>query len=132
MPVAAPTATLIAQIPSPGGRRVRVRLAANGAASMTLIAPPEAGLHAAGSGSFMRRFGQGEATGKYYVRCVGRACDGAEIDLVIGTAQPVELTIVGTRSGLPDAAAPLVRARPGTARAQYGADATIAIGRTRL
>ena len=35
----------------------------------------------------------------------------------IGGAEPVEFTIVGTRSGLPPAAAPLVRARPATARA---------------
>jgi len=51
---------------------------------------------------------------------------------VIGGATPVDVTIVGTRSILPEIAAPLVRARPATARAQYGPDATIAIGRTRL
>ena len=132
VPVAAPTATLIAESPSPGGRRVRVRLESNGAEAIALIAPPEAALRGAGNGAFMRRFGRGEATGKYYIRCIGRACDGAEIDIVIGSARPVEFTIIGTRSGLPGVAAPLVRARPIAARAQYGADATIAIGRTRL
>ena len=131
-PVAAPRATVIAQIPFRGGRRVRLRLAPNGAEAVALVAPPGAELHGAGNGAFMRRFGQGAASDKYYVRCVGRACDGAEIDIVIGTARPVELVIVGTRSGLPGAAAPLVRARPATARAQYGPDATIAIGRMRL
>jgi hypothetical protein len=130
--VAAPTATVVAQRPIAGGRRVRVRLAANGAETIALIAPSGAALRGAGHGPFMRRFGRGQASDKYYVRCIGRACDGAEIDIVIGSAQPVDFTIVGTRSGLPAAAAALVRARPATSRAQYGPDATIAIGRMRL
>jgi len=131
-PVTAPTATVVAQRPIEGGRRIRIRLAMNGAEAVALIAPADTPLRGAGNGVFMRRFGRGEATDKYYVRCVGRACEGAEIDIAIGEARPVEFTIVGTRSGLPPAAAPLVRARPATARAQYGPDATIAIGRTRL
>lgn len=132
VPLAAPTATLVARQAIAGGRRLRLRLAANGAESIALIAPPEARLRAAGAGAFFPRFAQGAADGKYVLRCVGRACDGAELDLVIGTARPVEFTIVGTRSGLPSAAAPLVRARPANARAQYGPDATIAIGRMRF
>ncbi|HYN47068.1 MAG TPA: M20/M25/M40 family metallo-hydrolase, partial [Allosphingosinicella sp.] len=132
VPVRAPTATLVAQQEIEGGRRIRVRLAMNGAEAVALIAPADTPLRGAGNGVFMRRFGRGEATDKYFVRCAGRACDGAEIDIVTGTARPVEFTIVGTRSGLPAAAAPLVRARPATARAQYGPDATIAIARTRL
>ncbi|MEA3046266.1 MAG: hypothetical protein QOJ53_598 [Sphingomonadales bacterium] len=132
IPVAAPMVTLVAQQPVEGGRRLRLRLAANGAETIGLIAPPEAGLRAAGAASFMRRFGQGAATDKYYLRCIGRACDGAEIDLVVGGVAPVEFTLIGTRSGLPAVAAPLVRARPATARAQYGPDATITVGRIRL
>jgi hypothetical protein len=130
--LALPTVAVVAQQPVEGGRRVRVRLAANGAESIALIAPSGAALRGAGHGAFMRRFGRGQATDKYYVRCIGRACDGAEIDIVIGSARPVDFTIVGTRSGLPAAAAALDRARPATARAQYGPDATIAIGRMRL
>ena len=34
---------------------------------------------------------------RYYLRCAGRACDGATLDLLIGSAAPVEFTIVGTR-----------------------------------
>jgi hypothetical protein len=132
LPVAAPTVTAIGQVPVEGGRRVRLRIAANGSESVALIAPPEARLQAAGAGGFVPRFGRGQARDKFYLRCVGRACDGAEIDLVIGTRDPVDFTIVGTRSGLPPTAAPLVRARPATARPQYGADTTIAIGRARF
>jgi hypothetical protein len=132
VPVAAPAVTLIAQQPVEGGRRLRVRIAANGAESISLIAPPEAGLRAAGAAAFMQRFGTGAPTDKYYLRCIGRACDGAEIDLIVGGAAPVEFTLIGTRSGLPPVAAPLVRARPATARAQYGPDATISVARIRL
>ncbi|HKR25264.1 MAG TPA: hypothetical protein VJS15_08400, partial [Allosphingosinicella sp.] len=84
------------------------------------------------SGAYLRRFGRGTGEDKYYLRCVGRACEGAELDVVIAGTEPVEFTLVGTRSGLPPVAAPLVRARPATARAQYGPDATIAIGRARF
>ena len=132
VPLAAPTATLIGQLPVAGGRRLRLRLAANGAETVALIAAPGAGLRAAGTAGFVRRFGPGQPDDKYYLRCAGRACDGAVLDIVIAGARPVDLTLVGTRRGLPPAAAPLARARPATARAQYGPDATIAIGRTRL
>jgi hypothetical protein len=131
-PVAAPAITLIAQQPVPGGRRLRFRIATNGAETVALIAPPEARLRAAGGGAFVQRFERGRDTDKYYLRCVGRACDGAVLDLIVGGAQPVAFKIVGTRSGLPPAAAPLVRARPAFARPQYGPDATIAIGRARF
>jgi len=130
--VAVPAVTLVAQQPIEGGRRLRLRIATNGAETVALIAAPEAGLRAAGAPRFMQRFGQGAASDKYYVRCIGRACDGAELDLIVAGTGPLDLVIVGTRSGLPAAAAALVRARPATARPQYGPDATIAIGRTRL
>ncbi len=130
VPIAAPTATVIGQRVVAGGRQVRLRLAANGAEQIVLVAPPSAGLRAAGSNGFVQRFG-GDPE-HYYLRCAGRACNGAMLDLLIGGAEPVEFTIVGTRSGLPSTAAPLVAARPAYARPQYGADATIAIGRLRL
>jgi hypothetical protein len=132
LPIAAPAVTLLGQQPVPGGRRLRLRIAADGAESIALIAPPEARLRAAGAGPFFRRFEHGKDTDKYYVNCIGRACDGAVLDLIVDGAQPVEFTVVGTRSGLPPLAAPLVRARPALARAQYGPDVTIAIGRARF
>jgi len=131
-PVAAPGVTLVAQQPVAGGRRLRLRLAANGAQSVALIAPPEARLRAAGAGAFVRRFGRGAEDDKYVLRCVGRACDGAVLDVIVGGTEPVEFTIVGLRPGLPPAAAPLVGARPATARPQYGADATLAIAKVRF
>jgi hypothetical protein len=130
VPIAAPAATLVAQQPVQGGRRLRIRLAANGAEAVALIAQRGANLRAAGTATSLRHFGDDQA--HYYLRCAGRACDGAEFDLVLGGNQPVDFTIVGTRAGLPAQAAPLVRARPELARPQYGPDSTIAIGRVRL
>ena len=132
LPMPAPAVILAGQQPVPGGRHLQLRIAANGAETVTLIAPPEARLLAGGAGAFVRRFARGAGTDKYYLRCVGRACDGAVMDVVIGSAQPVDFTIIGTRSGLPPVATPLVRARPETARAQYGPDATITVGHIRL
>jgi hypothetical protein len=130
LPVAAPTATIVSQQPVQGGRRLRIRFATNGAEAVALIARRGANLRAAGTGATLQTFGEDQA--HYYLRCAGRACDGAEIDLMIGGNRPVDFTIVGARSGLPPQAAPLVRARPGNARPQYGPDSTIAIGRVRL
>ncbi len=131
-PVTPPTVAVVAQQAVEGGRRLRLRFAANGAETLALIAGRGANLRAAGpaSGAVLKSYGDDQA--HYYLRCAGRSCDGAELDLVIGGNRPVDFTIVGTRSGLPAQAAPLVRARPEHARPQYGPDATIAMGRVRL
>lgn len=131
VPVEAPAAELVAQQPVAGGRRLTLRIRSNGAQSVSLIAPAETELRAGGVSGFVRAFSEGGAEDKYYLRCIGRSCDGATLELVAGTG-PVELTIVGVRSGLPPAAEPLARARPALARPQYSPDSTVAIGRMRL
>lgn len=130
LPIAPPTATLIGREPYQGGLRIRLRLATNGAESVALIAPASAGLRAAGTEGFLRPLG--DASGRAFVRCAGRRCDGATIDLVMPSAAPVTFTIVGTRPGLPPEAAALVRARPALARPQYGPDSTITAGTFRV
>ena len=132
VPVPAPTVTVGYQQPVDGGRILRLRIAANGAEAVTLIAPADARLRRAGNGTFVSAFGPNEGRERYAIRCAGRACDGALIDVVIGSPAPVEFTVIGTRSGLPPAAAPLVRARPQTARPQYAPDSTISVGHVRL
>lgn len=130
VPMTAPTATVVAQQPVAGGRRLRLRLVANGAEAITLVADRGANLRAAGTAATLQRYGDDQS--HYYLRCSGRSCDGAELDLVIGGNRPVDFTIVGSRSGLPPQAAPLVRGRPENARPQYGPDATIVVARVRL
>ena len=96
---------------------------------MTLIAPAGSRLSfLAGPG---RSVGAGPEERAAY-RCIGRSCDGATIDVLIERAEPATLTVIGTRSGLPSQAAPLLAARPATARPQYAPDSTIALARLRL
>ncbi len=129
IPVAAPGLTVIGRSDVGNVRQLRLRLATNGAEAVTLIAPAEAQLSfLAGPGG---RMGAG-AEERVTFRCVGRACDGATIEVMVERVGPVAITVIGTRSGLPAAAAPLVAARPATARPQYATDSTIAIARLRL
>ncbi len=106
-------------------RTVTARLSSNGWQRTMLIAPKNAQIRAAGTPGFVRPIDP-SATGPYVVDCFGRACDGATLTLVIGKREPVKLTIVGSRAGLPASAAPLTAARPRFARPQYGRDETLA------
>ena len=132
VPVAPPGVELVGTKVVQGGRRLSLRLRSNGAESVSLIAPAAAALRQAGSRAFLQPFAAGGADERYVVRCAGRSCDGAVIDLVVGQAEPVEFTLVGTRAGLPPQAAPLIRARPALARPQYAPDSTIALAKARF
>jgi hypothetical protein len=132
IPVPAPALELVAQQQVPGGRHVRLRLRSHGGESVTLIAPADAALRSAGIGAYHQRFGEGRPTDRYIFRCVGRSCDGALVDLVIGRTEPVEFLLGSSRSGLPPQAAPLLRARPARARPQYTPDSTLVVRRIRL
>jgi hypothetical protein len=132
VPAQAPAATLIGTRREGAGRRLRLRLAANGAETVSLIAPPGVALTRAGSADFLQPFGRGDHDDPWILRCVGRSCDGATLDILARGTTPIDFTIVGTRSGLPAAAAPLLRARPANARPQYGTDSTIAYAKVRF
>ncbi|HEV7659545.1 MAG TPA: M20/M25/M40 family metallo-hydrolase [Allosphingosinicella sp.] len=131
-PPSGPAVELVSREPVSGGIRVRLRLRMNGAETVALIAPASASLRSAGVEGFIRPFTPGAGDGRSFIRCAGRACDGAMLDVILNRAQAVDFTIVGTRPGLPSEAAALARARPAEARAQYGPDSTITIGRVRL
>jgi hypothetical protein len=126
VPVAPPQLTLLGQDTYEGGLRLRLQIRTNGAESVTLIAPASAPLKAAGvNGNMQPLVSSG---GRTFVRCAGRSCNGAIIDVVLSQPLSVTFTLVGTRPGLPPEAAALVRARPENARPQYGPDSTISIG----
>lgn len=129
LPVQPPGLTIVGRAREEGGRRLRLRIAANGAEAVTLIAPAEMRLSfLAGPGGRMNAGPEERVTW----RCIGRSCDGATVDVLIEGGEPASITVAGTRSGLPGEAAPLVAARPATARPQYSHDATIALARLRL
>ncbi|MGE0180407.1 MAG: M20/M25/M40 family metallo-hydrolase [Sphingomonas sp.] len=129
LPIQPPGLAIVGRARTENGRRLRLRLTSNGSETVTLIAAADTRLSfLAGPGG---RMGAGPEPRVVY-RCVGRACDGAIVDVEIERVQPVTLTAVGTRSGLPGAAAPLLAARPADARPQYSHDSTIALARLRL
>ena len=125
VPVTAPAATVIRRVPFEGGVRLTLQLQTNGAEQVTLIAPAEARLRAAGTQAMLQPFA--ENAGRTFIRCAGRSCDGAMIDVLLSRPQSVTFTLVGIRAGLPPQAQALVRARPAFARPQYGPDATIVL-----
>jgi hypothetical protein len=132
LPIEPPGVTKVAESVTPQGRLLKLRLAANGAESVLIRAKPEAGFLAARAGGRTARFGRGSAKDDFVLRCLGRSCDGLEIELLLAAKAPVEATAIGIRSGLPPAATPLVRARPALSAPQYSADSTIAVGRLQL
>lgn len=132
LPLPPPVLEKIDEQATPDGRLLRLRLRTNGAETVMLRAEPEAELRAAGAAGSVRRFGKGDAEDDFFFRCHGRSCDGLTVSLLTGSPEPVEATLIGTRSGLPEAARPLVAARPAHAAPQYGADASVTASKVRL
>jgi hypothetical protein len=116
----------------PGGRRLRVRLQANGADSILLVADPGASVVAAGAPGQLRRFERRGSGPTASLLCSGRSCDGAVLEFWLRGSEPLKLLVVGTRWSLPPSAAPLKAAQPANARAQYLPDATILLSRVQL
>ena len=128
----APVIERLAEVRNGPERMVTVRLRLNGAERTILIAPDDARIRAAGTRDFRRPIDAAAEDGEYLLSCVGRACDGLMLNIVIGKSQPIKVTLVGTRRGLPASAEALVTARPIFARPQYAPDQTIVFARTRL
>lgn len=132
VPIAAPAVQTVGSAPEGKSRRVRLRIAANGAQSILLVSKKDADIVAAGAPGFVRPIDVSAHKGQTTIRCFGRSCDGAVIDLVIGNREPLELSVWGWRPGLPAQARPLVAARPRLARPQYVADGTTTIQKITL
>ena len=113
-------------------RNIQLRLHANGADSVALIAPKDADIRAAGVDGSMRPFDRSAKKQKYYPTCFGRSCDGLTLKILAGTEKPIEFTFVGVRRGLPSTASPLIAARPKNARPQYLPDQTLTVSRIKL
>ncbi|HKC01928.1 MAG TPA: M20/M25/M40 family metallo-hydrolase [Sphingomicrobium sp.] len=126
----APTVELVASTPVPKGRIVTFRIHSNGAERLALIAAKNAQIRSAGVADFDRPIDP-KAEGKYHLACSGRGCDGLTMQFT--TAQPrLELTLVGSRSGLPQSAQPVIAGRPKFARPQYLPDETLTVSKIRL
>jgi hypothetical protein len=131
--VQAPSVQPIEVLQNGGERRIKLRLKANGAERILLIAPANAHLRIAGFEGFVRPIGGSEsASGKFTISCTGRSCDGMQFIIDAATSKPIALTIAGSRSGLPPSAAPLLAGRPANARPQYVPDETVAVAHVNL
>lgn len=120
----APTVQLVCQSRVGSERTLFLRLSSNGSDEIELIAPEDAKIRSAGVQGFVRPIDPG-GSGKYYIGCEGRACDGSTLQLETGQLKPIRLLIVGTSYALPASAASLLAAKPVFARPQYNPDATI-------
>jgi hypothetical protein len=127
-----PSLELLQAVRHGSNRTLRLRLKMNGAERLVLIAPPEAHIRAAGVAGFLRRAGESASEGKFTITCTGRTCDGADLQIDLGSLRPVELMMIGARNGLPPIGAPLLAARPPFARPQYTPDQTVAFTRVAL
>ena len=130
-PVAPPSIERVSEQVSGDTRRIRLRLKPNGAENISLEAPPQAGLIGFRAAGWTHSFAGGKPKNDYAIRCRGRSCDGFTFE-VIAPRKPIDMTVIGIRSALPAAAAPLVAARPSDAAPQYNPDAVIALDRFRL
>ena len=130
--IEAPAVDLLAASLQNNERRVRLRLRSNGADSVILIAPKDGAIRAAGVQGFVRSMPVDGDKGRYVVRCTGRSCDGALLDLVIRRRSPVPVTVVGTRGGLPTGGLAMQRRRPANAAPQYIPDQTVTVTRVRV
>lgn len=127
-----PTVGLVDSTANGDERRITLRLSSSGWDRVILIAPAEAHIRAAGIGEFVRPIGTDDSGGKFTIVCAGRSCDGAALRLDLLDAKPIELTVIGSRNGLPSTAAPLLGARPAFARPQYTPDETVAFSSVKL
>ncbi len=128
----APSAEILENVRNGSERELRLRLKANGAERILLVAPPEAHIRTAGVTGFIRSISNADSSGKFTISCTGRSCDGLELGIDLNSPSPVVFTLVGASNGLPATSQPLVNARPEFARPQYVPDETLRITRVRL
>ncbi|TFI59359.1 M20/M25/M40 family metallo-hydrolase [Sphingomonas parva] len=122
VPLAAPSAEMLERRSIRGGRLVTLRLRGAGAESLLLRFAPDTPMLSARSGRSAARFGAGAKDEPFLLRCMGRACEGLVVTVQIASPRPVDADLVALRSGLPPAAAPLLRARPADATPHYAPD----------
>jgi len=127
-----PTAKVMSAQPSGAGRKVLLSLSSGGANTIAIRFPKSVKLLALGlAGSPVVLPPKGEPD-KPILRCTGRACEGLQIEAVLGDNRPVDAELFSTKFGLPPQGQPLTAARPKNAIPQYAPDSTITMSRIRL
>ena len=114
------------------GRRVIIALAPGGGNTVSIRFSNEAEVKAVGPvGAPISIPTSGEPE-KPILRCTGRACEGLQVEIVLGTQKPVEAELFSTRFGLPAEGRSLEAARPANAIPQYAPDQTITMSRVKF
>lgn len=113
-------------------RTITLKLQANGAERILLVGPADAHIRSAGVPGYVRPIADDVSDARYTISCSGRSCDRAELQIALHSAKPATFSLVGARDGLPDPAAPLIRARPRFARPQYTPDESLTISHLSL
>jgi hypothetical protein len=113
-------------------RTITLKLQANGAERILLVGSADSHIRSAGMPAYVRPIADDVSDARYTISCSGRSCDGAELQIALHSAKPVTFSLVGAHDGLPDPAAPLIRARPRFARPQYTPDETLTISHLSL
>jgi hypothetical protein len=126
-----PGIQLLSEVRSGDERTLVLRLRSNGNDEIELVAPEDSRIRSAGTAGFVRPIDQDE-NGKFFLGCSGRSCDGMVLQLTTDHVPPIDVLLVGSRYGLPPAAAPLVAKRPRFGRPQYDPDASIAFAHVNL
>jgi hypothetical protein len=128
----APAVQPVSVVRNGAERTITLRLRTNSAERLSLIAPADARIRAAGASGFVRPIDEAAGNGTYSLSCSGRTCNGLEVVIVQGKIEPAVFTLVGARSGLPPSAQTLIGARPNFARPQYAPDQSVIFTRIRL
>ena len=124
----APLVEVIGNQLGQGGRTVTFRIRSNGADRVLIMGDKGARIRTAGVAGYVRPIDP-KAEGKYQLACSGRSCDGLTMQFNTTAPKPLEFMLIGSRSGLPEAAQPLIAGRPQFARPQYLPDETVTISR---
>ncbi len=123
-----PTLEVVSNTLRPGGRTVTFRIRSNGADRLVIMGTKDAQIRTAGVAGFVRPIDP-KAKGNYQLACSGRSCDGLTMEFTTAVKARMGFTVIGSRSGLPEMARPLIAGRPQFARPQYLPDETLTISR---
>ncbi len=122
-----------------GRRVVRLRLAPHGAFIVALRIPAQTRPLTMAMNGAPARFGPAQRGDSYYtLQCVGRSCEGAQVDLTFDAAAPArggepgQWYVTGFRPGLTPALARFAAARPASATPIHTGDGTFTLKRLAL
>lgn len=124
--------TMLANTPGKDNRRIRICLDRAGADSIMLRFDEQTPVLAMGLSGKLQAIDQTADKGPSILRCTGRRCDGLEVEIILGTAEPVIAMLVATRFAPPPEAAPLIAAMPRHSQPQYGPHSQTRVRAVRL